>query len=285
MADKKTTAALRRAIKAIEEKSKGLKAPLGTAQSSTEMRWLTGITSSPEAASDLEGTRGSPAATQKSFKQSRLKPKTSNQKAKRQNDGLEETALSEETALRKQTALSKKTAFSHDHDTLTSSSCLLDELDELDDAEIEANARVMLRRSALNLLAQREQTALELKQKLGRRFPEYAPLLDGVIERLQEQGLQNDSRMAEAYVRYRVQRGQGPMKIRSEMIQKGLTGCDIDTAFRRQAPDWIALATAALQKRFGAVDESERLDRKERAKRSRFLQQRGFHYEQISAAL
>ena len=285
MADKKTTAALRRAIKAIEEKSKGLKAPLGTAQSSTEMRWLTGITSSPEAASDLEGTRGSPAATQKSFKQSRLKPKTSNQKAKRQNDGLEETALSEETALRKQTASSKKTAFSHDHDTLTSSSCLLDELDELDDAEIEANARVMLRRSALNLLAQREQTALELKQKLGRRFPEYAPLLDGVIERLQEQGLQNDSRMAEAYVRYRVQRGQGPMKIRSEMIQKGLTGCDIDTAFRRQAPDWIALATAALQKRFGAVDESERLDRKERAKRSRFLQQRGFHYEHISAAL
>ncbi len=143
----------------------------------------------------------------------------------------------------------------------------------------------MLRRSALNLLAQREQTALELKQKLGRRFPEYAPLLDGVIERLQEQGLQNDGRMAEAYLRYRVQRGQGPMKIRSEMIQKGLTGCDIDTAFRRQAPDWIALATAALQKRFGAVDESERLDRKERAKRSRFLQQRGFHYEQISAAL
>jgi len=97
--------------------------------------------------------------------------------------------------------------------------------------------------------------------------------------------LQNDGRMAEAYVRYRVQRGQGPMKIRSEMIQKGLTGSDIDTAFRRQAPDWIALATAALQKRFGAVDESERLDRKERAKRSRFLQQRGFHYEQISAAL
>ena len=285
MADKKTTAALRRAIKAIEEKSKGLKAPLGTAQSSTETRWLTGFTSSPEAASDLEGTRGSPAATQKSFKQSRLKPKTSNQKAKRQNDRLEETALSEETALRKQTASSKETALSHDHDTLTSSNCLLDERDELDDAEIEANARVMLRRSALNLLAQREQTALELKQKLGRRFPEYAPLLDGVIERLQEQGLQNDSRMAEAYVRYRVQRGQGPMKIRSEMIQKGLTGSDIDTAFRRQAPDWIALATAALQKRFGAVDESERLDRKERAKRSRFLQQRGFHYEQISAAL
>ena len=282
MADKKTTAALRRAIKAIEEKSKGLKAPLGTAQSSTEMRRLTGFTPATKVASDLEGTRGSAAATQKLFKQSRLTPKTSNQKAKRQNDGFEETALSEETALRKQTASSKKTAFSHDHDTLTSSSCLLD---ELDDAEIEANARVMLRRSALNLLAQREQTALELKQKLGRRFPEYAPLLDGVIERLQEQGLQNDGRMAEAYLRYRVQRGQGPMKIRSEMIQKGLTGSDIDTAFRRQAPDWIALATAALQKRFGAVDESERLDRKERAKRSRFLQQRGFHYEQISAAL
>jgi len=97
--------------------------------------------------------------------------------------------------------------------------------------------------------------------------------------------LQDDTRMAEAYVRYRVQRGQGPMKIRSEMMQKGLTGYDIDTAFRRQAPDWGALAATVLQKRFGEVAESASIDQKERAKRSRFLQQRGFRYEHISAAL
>ena len=68
-------------------------------------------------------------------------------------------------------------------------------------------------------------------------------------------------------------------------MQKGLAGDDIDTAFSRQAPDWSGLATAVLQKRFGDSADSAGLDHKERAKRSRFLQQRGFHYEHISAAL
>ena len=156
---------------------------------------------------------------------------------------------------------------------------------ESETESIEASDRAMLRRAALNLLAQREQTAFELKQKLSRRFPDQASLLDGVIARLQAQGLQNDSRMAEAYVRYRVQRGQGPMKIRSEMSQKGLAGTVMDDAFRSQAPDWFALAASVLHKRFGDAESNAGIDRKERAKRSRFLQQRGFHYEHISAAL
>ncbi len=156
---------------------------------------------------------------------------------------------------------------------------------ESETESIEASDRAMLRRAALNLLAQREQTAFELKQKLSRRFPDQASLLDGVIARLQAQGLQNDSRMAEAYVRYRVQSGQGPMKIRSEMSQKGLAGSVMDDAFRSQAPDWFALAASVLHKRFGDAESNAGIDRKERAKRSRFLQQRGFHYEHISAAL
>ena len=156
---------------------------------------------------------------------------------------------------------------------------------ESETESLEASDRAMLRRAALNLLAQREQTAFELKQKLSRRFPDQASLLDGVIARLQAQGLQNDSRMAEAYVRYRVQRGQGPMKIRSEMSQKGLAGSVMDDAFRSQAPDWFALAASVLLKRFGDAESNAGIDRKERAKRSRFLQQRGFHYEHISAAL
>ena len=156
---------------------------------------------------------------------------------------------------------------------------------ESETESIEASDRAMLRRAALNLLAQREQTAFELKQKLSRRFPDQASLLDAVIARLQAQGLQNDSRMAEAYVRYRVQRGQGPMKIRSEMSQKGLAGSVMDDAFRSQAPDWFALAASVLHKRFGDAESNAGIDRKERAKRSRFLQQRGFHYEHISAAL
>jgi regulatory protein len=250
LADDQTTAALRRAIEAIEKKSKPLNPSLGP--------------QSPEVSADPAMARGAAPSNRGPFNQTRLKSKNINRRTATSND------LSEEVGARPEP------------DKLELAGRLLGELDP---AEIEASERSVLRRSALNLLAQREQTAFELKQKLTRRFPEQALLLDGVIERLQEQGLQDDTRMAEAYVRYRVQRGQGPMKIRSEMMQKGLAGDDIDTAFSRQAPDWSVLATAVLQKRFGDVADSAGLDQKERAKRSRFLQQRGFHYEHISAAL
>lgn len=264
MADEPTTAALRRAIKGIEEKSKGLKPPLGTNQSPSEGHWEKESSQSSEILAEISVAGASPASNRKPFKQTRRRPNASNLKAAPSTD------------------LSDAAGPSGEPDDVESASRLLGESDA---AEVEATARAMLRRSALNLLAQREQTAFELKQKLSRRFPEQAALLDEVIERLQEQGLQDDTRMAEAYVRYRVQRGQGPMKIRSEMMQKGLTGYDIDTAFRRQAPDWGALAATVLQKRFGEVAESASIDQKERAKRSRFLQQRGFRYEHISAAL
>lgn len=264
MADDQTTAALRRAIEAIEKKSKPLKSSLGVNRSSPEPRLQTGVAQSPEVPADLATARSADPSNRKLFNQTRLNPKTSNRRAATSND------------------LSKEVGARPEPDELELAGR---QLGEPGPAEIEASAQAVLRRSALNLLAQREQTAFELKQKLSRRFPEQALLLDGVIERLQEQGLQDDTRMAEAYVRYRVQRGQGPVKIRSEMMQKGLAGDDIDTAFSRQAPDWRALATSVLQKRFGDVADSARLDQKERAKRSRFLQQRGFRYEHISAAL
>ena len=264
MADEPTTAALRRAIKSIEEKSKGLKPPLGPKQPPLEGHRQKGSPQPSEVLAAVSDACGDSASIRKPFKQIRRRPKASNLKAAMSND------------------LSEAVESSIEPDSEESARRLLGEVDA---AEIEASERAVLRRSALNLLAQREQTAFELKQKLSRRFPEQAALLDEVIERLQEQGLQDDTRMAEAYVRYRVQRGQGPMKIRSEMMQKGLTGYDIDTAFRRQAPDWGALAATVLQKRFGEVAESASIDQKERAKRSRFLQQRGFRYEHISAAL
>ncbi len=264
MADEQTTAALRRAIETIEKKSKGLTPPLRGNQSSAGMRSQEGFAQSPEAPADPAITRGKPVSSRKSLRQTQLTSETSNQHAVRSNDQPEAVG-----------------------DRLGPVDLALASglLDQPDTAAIEAGHKASLRRAALNLLAQREQTAVELKQKLSRRFPDQTALFDGVIERLQEQGLQDDTRMAEAYVRYRVQRGQGPMKIRSEMMQKGLAGGDIDAALRRQAPDWIALATAVLQKRFGDWEESASLDRKDRAKRSRFLQQRGFNYEHISAAL
>ena len=101
----------------------------------------------------------------------------------------------------------------------------------------------------------------------------------------QAEGLQSDSRMAEAYVRYRSQRGHGPKKIRSELLQKGVAGSVVSEALASTDTDWTQLARSQLEKRFGAWGEARNLDARSKAQRSRFLQQRGFDYEHISAAL
>ncbi|MGB2390118.1 MAG: regulatory protein RecX [Pseudomonadales bacterium] len=143
----------------------------------------------------------------------------------------------------------------------------------------------MLRQAALNLLAQREQSEGELRQKLERRFPGHEALKTEVIVQLQLDGLQSDARLAESYVRYRSQRGQGPNKIRSELSQKSVSSALITETLNDESIDWVALARLVLEKRFGESLAASSLDAKERARRSRFLQQRGFHYEHISAAL
>ena len=110
-------------------------------------------------------------------------------------------------------------------------------------------------------------------------------VIDAVIDQLQAEGLQSDSRMAEAYVRYRSQRGHGPKKIRSELLQKGVAGSVVSEALASTDTDWTQLARSQLEKRFGAWGEARNLDARSKAQRSRFLQQRGFDYEHISAAL
>jgi regulatory protein len=74
---------------------------------------------------------------------------------------------------------------------------------------------------AVGLLARREHSAYELTQKLANSD---APLdeVAQVIEQLQQAGLQSDLRFAENYVRYRSQRGNGPLRIKQELNERGV---------------------------------------------------------------
>lgn len=154
-----------------------------------------------------------------------------------------------------------------------------------EDPFVKEKTRSALRRKALGLLARREHSASELSQKLRGRTAVNLVEIETVISDLQADGLQSDMRMAEAYVRYRVQRGQGPNKIQKELQQKGLPALVIQEALAVEAPDWVALAEKLLTKRFGACKVANTLDARAKGQRSRFLLQRGFHYEHISAAL
>ena len=148
-----------------------------------------------------------------------------------------------------------------------------------------------IRCAGMDLLARREHGFQELAGKLKRRFTrkKYAfeveftesgfnDLLQQVLSRLREEGLQSDARLAQVYIRSRSNRGQGPVKIRAELRSKGLSDIVINHAFDECEVDWFELIGHVSGKKFGDA----KLDAQEKARRTRFLQQRGFSFDQIN---
>ena len=143
-----------------------------------------------------------------------------------------------------------------------------------------------VRRAAMDLLARREHAAGELRRKLNARFRDASELVEMGVQRLTEEGLQSDVRTAEAFVNSRIGKGHGPLKIRKELQQRQVSPEIIGCAIAHAHVKWTELAAGVLEKRFGdAAQGGEAFAASERGRRSRFLQQRGFTFEQISEVL
>lgn len=138
-----------------------------------------------------------------------------------------------------------------------------------------------IRHKAMDLLARREHSRLELKQKLQKRFDDET-LIDEQIDRLADENLQSDSRFVESFVRQRGNRGYGPVRIREEARRKGLSDSEISFAFDTLDFDWCALAAEVISKKFGELPAQ---DIKEKARRTRFLQYRGFKTEHYRGSI
>jgi regulatory protein len=124
---------------------------------------------------------------------------------------------------------------------------------------------------ALGLLARREHSRRELKQKLERggfaRDESTAAL-----ERLGDQGYQDDDRFAGSLVRSRVGQGYGPARIRAELRSQGISDARIRELIEAADVDWHDLAASQLRRRYGGPSA----DPAERARRAQFLLRRGF---------
>lgn len=129
-----------------------------------------------------------------------------------------------------------------------------------------------LRLAAMNLLAQREYTRKELSRKLG-HLTNDSELIDGALVRLESEGLLSNSRFIESFIRSRLNRGHGPVRITQELRQKGCDNEAITLALEEAEVDWFELAESTRQKKFG---DSLPVDAKEKARQIRFLQYRGF---------
>ena len=142
-----------------------------------------------------------------------------------------------------------------------------------------------LQRAAIDYLARREHSSLELQRKLHRKFPDAAPeLVKAVIERLGQNHLQSDERFTEFWVRYRQGRGFGYLKILSELKERGI---DAGTANRYLFIDddsWLAMVESLVSKRL-VTDKKIEFGSRLHRKLVRFLQSRGFGAEEIQLAI
>ncbi len=106
-------------------------------------------------------------------------------------------------------------------------------------------------------------------------------LIEQQLDRLCEENLQSDSRYSASLLRQRINRGHGPLRIRQEMRQKGISDSELALAMEEESPDWHALAEETYRRKFGELPPQ---DIREKAKRSRFMQCRGFgldHFQHL----
>ncbi len=136
------------------------------------------------------------------------------------------------------------------------------------------------RQVALRLLARRDHAVGELTRKLRERG--FAAVdIASVITDFEREGWLSDQRFAESFVRARLERGQGPLRIRADLMQRGLNSELADQALEEACQEDSTLrerAEAARVKRFGPAQPA---DRRAWGQQARFLAQRGFPADTI----
>ncbi len=131
------------------------------------------------------------------------------------------------------------------------------------------------------MLARREHTEMELVRKLrARKFS--SDDIQSVIKALAQENLLSHLRFIESYLHQRRIKGFGPLRIRAELIERGIDEELIEHHIKIADNAWFAEAYAAWQKRFKSRVPT---DLKSRAQMMRFLQYRGFTSEQIEWVL
>ncbi len=127
---------------------------------------------------------------------------------------------------------------------------------------------------AFSLLAQREHSVLELTRKLSAKGYAVEEIEPALVQLVQN-NYQSDERFAEAFVLMRTNQGKGSVLISQQLKQKGIEDFDLSTI------DFFELASHVRIKKYG---EQAPKNYKEKVKQQRFLQSRGFGFDEINQA-
>lgn len=139
---------------------------------------------------------------------------------------------------------------------------------------------------ALDYLAHKPRTETEVRRKL--RQNEYSePVIESVVERLQELSYLDDAQYAEQYVERRfASKGYGPVRIRQELRKRGIDRHLAETAVADffEEESTLAAAREKAQKRWPRIAREDD-PRKRRDKLYRYLKRRGYTYDTIRVVI
>ena len=134
-----------------------------------------------------------------------------------------------------------------------------------------------LRAKALELLARREHSRLELRQKLVQRGFATSDI-EPVLDALAAEGLLDERRYAELYACSRADKGYGPLRIARELRERGIPDALTEAALAALDDFWMPKLRELHRKRFKSQMPAHAADRMQQ---SRVLRQHGFTLDQI----
>lgn len=144
-----------------------------------------------------------------------------------------------------------------------------------------------LRASALAWLGRQEFSIAKFSKKLRDNLASEEQIAAIVDEFCQHNWL-SEQRFCEGFVRSRISKGQGKIRIINDGRGHQLDSDILAEAINTQAVDWFELALNTYQRRYGKnpiTNIHKKEHTKEKAKRLRFMQYRGFTMDQITYAM
>jgi regulatory protein len=149
----------------------------------------------------------------------------------------------------------------------------------------EADEQVRAREAAVSLLAATPRSRSDLGKRLRRKgFSETA--CEVALERMAELGYLDDSAYARLFAMSRSRsKGYGPARVRLELLRRGVSDADIESAITAafEAVDLAGTATGVARQRWERLKQSEADPRKRRKKLYDFLLRRGYNFDTIDA--
>ncbi|WP_335896551.1 recombination regulator RecX [Klebsiella quasipneumoniae] len=140
---------------------------------------------------------------------------------------------------------------------------------------------------AIRILAMRDHSEQELRRKLAapvmsKNGPEALDVTPEELEQVVAWCIENryldDNRFVGQFIASRSRKGYGPARIRQELSQKGIARQAVEQAMRECNIDWVSLARAQAQRKYGEPLPSAFA---EKVKIQRFLLYRGYLMEDI----